>query len=161
MNLYLGDTLTLSRATINAGVRYDYQAASVLPSTSPAVPGWETLLPDVTAPGVANVVTYKLIQPRVGLTYSLDESRKTQLRATYSMFTSQIGSGAASFMSVVQYRYIYYAAMDLNGNKIADRNEIDRRSSSGGTASTWRTRAAPPARASTGWVTTASRRRTR
>lgn len=125
MNFYVGDTVSLSRATINAGVRYDYQTASVLPSTSPGVPGWD-LLPDLTAPGVSNVVTYKLIQPRVGLTYSLDESRKTQLRATYAMFTSQIGSGAASFMSVVQYRYIYYAAKDLNGNKIADPNEIDK-----------------------------------
>jgi hypothetical protein len=99
--------------------------ASVLPSTSPAVAGWDHLLPEVTAPGVDNALTYNLVQPRVGLTYSLDESRKTQLRATYSMFTSQIGSGAAGFMSVVQYRYIYYAARDLNGNMIADANEID------------------------------------
>jgi hypothetical protein len=124
-SFYVGDTLTLNRATINAGVRYDYQSASVLPSASPAVPGWD-LLPAVTAPGIDGVVTYKLLQPRVGMTYSLDESRKTQLRATYAMFTSQIGSGTAGFMSAVQYRYIYYPATDLNGNKLADPNEIDR-----------------------------------
>ena len=72
------------------------------------MPGFEKYLPAVTAPGVDNALIYKLLQPRVGVTYALDESRKTQLRATYAMFTSQIGSGAAAFMSVAQYRYLYY-----------------------------------------------------
>jgi hypothetical protein len=107
-NFYLGDTWSLKRMTVNYGVRYDYQTASVNPSNAPAVKGFEKYLPAITAPGIDNVVTYKLFQPRVGLTYALDKSRKTQLRATYAMFTSQIGSGAASFMSAAQYRYLYY-----------------------------------------------------
>ena len=125
-SFYIGDTVTLKRATINAGLRYDYSAASVLPSTSAAVSGWENLMPEVTAPGVSNALTYKIIQPRLGLTYALDESRKTQLRATYAMFTNQIGTTEASFMSVVQYRWAYFGAVDTNGNRKADNNEIDR-----------------------------------
>jgi len=125
-SFYIGDTLTLKRATINAGLRFDYSAASVLPSVSDAVSGWESLMPKVTAPGVENALTYKLIQPRIGMTYALDESRKTQLRATYAMFTNQIGTGEAGFMSVVQYRWAYFPAVDVNGNRLADNSEIDR-----------------------------------
>jgi hypothetical protein len=125
-SFYAGDTITMDRATINLGVRFDHQTASVLPSTSPAsmAPGAAAYLPQVTAPGVANAIKQTAIQPRVGITYALDESRKTQLRATYSMFTDQIGSGTASFLSVAQYRWYYVDVPDLNGNHIADPNEF-------------------------------------
>ena len=102
-NFYVGDTMSLSRATINAGIRYDRQADSVLPGSLPAVPGFETLLPSITAPGVQNAIVWKTWEPRVGLTYALDSAHKTQLRATYSLFTQQLGNAAAAFMSVAQY----------------------------------------------------------
>ena len=102
LSFYAGDTITLNRATINLGLRFDNQVGSVLPSESAAVPGFENVLPKVVAPGIDSALTFNLLQPRVGVTYALDESRKTQLRATYAMFTSQIGTGAASFLSVAQ-----------------------------------------------------------
>ena len=104
-SFYAGDTITLDRATVSLGVRFDHQTASVLPSSSPAsmAPGAAAFLPAMTAPGVANAIKQNVIQPRIGINYALDESRKTQLRATYSMFTDQIGSGTAGFLSVAQY----------------------------------------------------------
>jgi hypothetical protein len=124
LNFYIGDTISLKRMTINAGVRYDYQVADVLPTAMAAPKNANGLLPSVTAPGITNATTYKLPQPRVGLTYSVDEARKTQLRATYAMFTSQIGSGDAGFLSVAQYRHFYIDAKDLNGDHIAQPNEF-------------------------------------
>jgi Carboxypeptidase regulatory-like domain/TonB-dependent Receptor Plug Domain len=126
MNLYVGDTISLKRMTINAGIRFDHQAASVLPATSaaPITAQAPAMLPAITAPGVNNALVYNLVQPRAGVTYSLTEDRKTQLRATYSMFTSQIGTGAASFLSVAQYRWFYLDAKDLNGDHIVQPNEI-------------------------------------
>lgn len=123
-NFYIGDTISMKRATVNFGVRYDYQSASVEPTTLPAVKGFEKYLPAVTAPGVSNALVYKLWQPRAGITYALDKSRKTQLRATYAMFTSQIGSGAASFLSVAQYRYLYYDAKVAPGQTTAQIGNI-------------------------------------
>jgi hypothetical protein len=123
-NMYIGDTISMKRATINLGLRYDYQTASVLPTTLPAVKGFEKYLPEIVAPGVSNALTYKLWQPRVGITYAVDQSRKTQLRATYAMFTSQIGTGAASFLSVAQYRYLYYDAAMAPGQTIAKIGDI-------------------------------------
>jgi len=122
-NFYIGDTITRNRMTVNLGLRYDHQVASVLPSSEKGVTGL-SLLPDVVAPGVANALTYNLLQPRVGLTYALDESRKTQLRATYAMFTNQIGTGEAGNLSVAQYRWSYFYAVDLNHDGIAQPNEL-------------------------------------
>jgi hypothetical protein len=124
-NFYAGDTITLRRMTLNLGLRYDRQTASVLPTTmaAPAAP-FNTLLPAVTAPGITNATSYALIQPRVGMTYAVDEARKTQLRATYAMFGNQIGAGDGGFLSVAQYRYFYIDALDANNDKIAQASEF-------------------------------------
>lgn len=124
-NFYAGDTITLKRMTINLGLRYDRQVASVLPSTeaAPAAP-FNSILPSVTAPGVDNALTFSLLQPRLGLTYAVDEARKTQLRATYAMFTDQISAGSAGFLSVAQYRGFYIDALDTNGDHIAQVSEF-------------------------------------
>jgi hypothetical protein len=124
MNFYIGDTVSLKRMTINAGLRFDNQVASVLPTVMAAPKNANGLLPAVTAPGVDSALTFKMWQPRVGVTYSLTEDRKTQLRGTYALFTDQIGSGAASFLSVAQYRYFYLDAKDANGDHIAQPNEF-------------------------------------
>ena len=125
-DFYAGDTITLSRMTINLGLRYDRQVASVLPSVEPAPsdPWIASVLPAITAPGIDNALTFGIWQPRVGLTYAVDEARKTQLRATYAMFTSQSGAGAAGFLSVATYRGFYMDAYDANGDHIAQGSEL-------------------------------------
>jgi hypothetical protein len=121
---YVGDTISLHRMTVNAGLRYDRQSSSVLPSTEAALKMAPNLLPEINAPGVSDGVVYSRVQPRVGLTMSLDQARKTQVRATYAMFTDQLSIGAASFLSVAQYRWFYLDAKDLNGDHIAQENEF-------------------------------------
>jgi hypothetical protein len=71
-----------------------------------------------------NAVVWNSVTPRLGVTYALDESRKTILRGSYAMFASQLGNYVASQISTIQYSGIYYYATDLNGNKIADPNEV-------------------------------------
>ena len=65
------------------------------------------------------------VSPRVGVNYALDEARKTQLRASYSMFSSQLPNGTSGHVGVVQYRYVSFYGRDKNGDKIAQMNEID------------------------------------
>ena len=67
---------------------------------------------------------WNAVTPRLGLTYALNENRKTIARASYAMFASQLGATAAGTISAIQYSAIYYYAIDTNGNKIADPNEI-------------------------------------
>ena len=124
-NAYVGDTISLKRATINAGVRWDRSVASALPASVGAVPGFESSgLVALTVPGVPDAIKFNNLTPRVGVNYSLDEARKTQARVSYAMFAAQLGAATASVVSPAQYSYIYYNAIDRNGNGTAEQNEI-------------------------------------
>ena len=56
----------------------------------------------------------------------LNESRKTILRGSYAAFASQLDSNRAplTVSAIPYYSYMYYAAVDTNGNRIADVNEF-------------------------------------
>jgi len=124
MGGYFGDTWTRDRLTVNLGVRWDRGAASLGAASVPASRALPALLPALSATPVKNAITNHAWSPRVGLTYALDENRKSIVRASYATFASQLGSGAAGTISTIQYSGIYYYAIDLNGNKSADVNEL-------------------------------------
>jgi hypothetical protein len=125
MNGYITDTVSLDRLTLIGGVRFDHQTSSIAPSTISAVPNFP-LLPAVNGTGLDNVYKFNSVSPRVGATYALDSGRKTIARVSYAMFASQLPANAASFVSAIQpYTYVYYNAVDRNGNHVADLNEID------------------------------------
>jgi hypothetical protein len=125
MNLFATDTISLNRLTIIAGLRFDRQTSSVSASTVPAVPNFP-LLPAKTVAAVDNAYKFTNVTPRIGMTYAVDDSRKTIARASYALFASQLPGNAAAFISPVQpYTYVYYNAVDRNGNGVADLNEID------------------------------------
>lgn len=124
-NAFVGDTISLKRATINLGLRWDRSVSSALPSSVPAVPGFESSgLVALTVPGVEDAIKFNNVTPRLGINYSLDESKKTQVRASYAMFAAQLGAVDASVVSPAQYSYIYYNAIDRNGNGTAELSEI-------------------------------------
>jgi hypothetical protein len=124
---WIGDTITTKRLTANIGVRFDHQTDSVQAMSSPAVAfgQFATWLPAISAPGVTDAIKWNSVSPRVSVSYALDERNKTLLRGSYAMFASQLGNGASGFVSALQYRYIAFDAVDLNGNHVADANEID------------------------------------
>jgi hypothetical protein len=121
---YVGDTISLGRVTINAGLRFDRTSNSGLESVQPANAGFSDLLPGITAPALPDAIHVKLLTPRLGVTYALDNSRKTQLRASYGMFGTQLGSGLVQSFSASGQAIVEYFATDTNGNHIADRNEL-------------------------------------
>jgi len=125
MNAFATDTISLNRLTVIAGIRWDRSTSSLLTTTAPAVANFP-LLPTTTAAGVDNAYKFNTFTPRIGITYALDESRKTVARASYALFASQLPANAAAFISPIQpYTYVYYNAVDKNGNGFADLNEID------------------------------------
>jgi len=121
---YGGDTWTMDRMTLNLGLRWDRQAASLGAASVPASPVLPNLLPALTATPADNAVVWNAVSPRIGLTYALNDTRKTIARASYSMYSSQLNATAAGTISAIQYSAIYYYAVDTNNNKIADPNEI-------------------------------------
>jgi hypothetical protein len=122
---FITDTISLDRLTVIAGLRLDHQTSSYSATTVDAVPGFP-LLPAVSAPAVDNVFVFTNVTPRVGITYALDDNRKTVGRASYAMFASQLPGTAGAFVAPIQpYTYVIYNAVDKNGNGYADANEID------------------------------------
>jgi len=128
---YLSDSFTRDRFTVNVGARWDYQAASLDSFEVPANPLAPTLLPKLTGTAVSNAIKWNSIAPRVGVTYALDESRRTLLRGSYARFASQLSSGAATVLSTVQYSYIYFYGVDRNGDKRVQASELSGNLSTG------------------------------
>ncbi len=121
---FVTDTISFNRLTLTAGIRFDHQTSSNLATTVPGVPGFENLLPSLTAPEQDNVYNWNTVTPRVGVSYALDETRKTVVRGSYAMFASQLPGNEAVFVSPIQYSYVYYNAVDRNGDGVAQVNEI-------------------------------------
>ena len=122
---YFGDTWSRDRLTANLGLRWDRQAGSLGAASTPANVTLPSILPAATATPIKDAIVWNSVMPRIGVTYALTNDRKTVLRGAYSMFASQMGSGEAGVVSTIAgYTAIYYYAVDLNGNKVADANEI-------------------------------------
>jgi hypothetical protein len=122
---FLTDTISMNRLTVIAGIRFDHQTASLSATHADAVPNFP-LLPAIDAQGVENAYVFKTLMPRVGVTYALDDSRRTLARASVAMFASQLPANAGAFISPIQPdTYVSYNAVDKNGNGVADLSEID------------------------------------
>src|SRR5688500_11038160 len=96
-NAYIGDTISWDRLTLNLGLRWDRQSSSVNAMSQRGNPILANLLPDLTGTAREDVVVWNSVTPRIGLTYSLDEARKTIARASYGSFASQLNAGQGSF----------------------------------------------------------------
>lgn len=120
---YLQDTMTVGNLTLNAGIRYDEQGGTnedVTIRASPHLPG---VLPSVTYNGGDIGFSWSDITPRLGLTYALGAERKTLLRASYSRFADQLGSGGASWLNTTRapsYAYFYSSHPGIGQMTLAD-----------------------------------------
>ena len=125
VDFYVGDTISKGRATIDLGIRYDHQGGRALPSVTAANPAFPALVPGLNFAGYDAPFTWNNISPRAGLTYALDESRKTVLRGSYARFAGQLDSASVGYMNpsssagVAVYRWL-----DLNGDHLASADEV-------------------------------------
>ena len=122
---YIQDTMTFGNLTANVGLRYDIQGGENLAKTTLANPAYPNVLPSVSFGGGDIGFEWKTITPRLGLTYAMGESRQTLIRASYSQFADQLGTGngvAINPLYGATYAYFYYD--DRNGNGRADAGEV-------------------------------------
>lgn len=122
----LVDSWSTDRLTMSAGLRWDRQSASVrrhVQRGNDLLPG---LLPDVSSAGIRDVIVWNTLSPRVGVTWSVDASKRTRGRVGYAVFPSRMSAGQGSFMatgSTIRGVYIY-DVIDRNGNGVVDASEI-------------------------------------
>ncbi|HEX6465488.1 MAG TPA: carboxypeptidase regulatory-like domain-containing protein, partial [Vicinamibacterales bacterium] len=122
---YVSDSWSRDRLTLSFGLRWDRQASSLGATSVPAAKTFPQLLPGVTAAPVNDAIVWNSVTPRIGATWSQGKDRQTVVRAAYSIFAAQLGAATASFISPIQAASITFPAIDLNGNKLADPNELD------------------------------------
>src|SRR5439155_1730183 len=104
----------------------DKQTAKNLPSVAPANPDFPNLLPAVNYDGSGPTIDWNDISPRVSATYALDQARKSIVRASYARYAGQLNPGQVTLASPVgsYYTYISYKWVDLNGDHLAQKNEV-------------------------------------
>jgi hypothetical protein len=124
-DLYVGDTISKGRATIDVGIRYDRQGGRALPSATQANPAFPNVVPGLDFGGYDAPFTWNNVSPRAGFTYALDEARKTVIRSSYARFAGQLDSASVGYMNpsssagVAVYRW-----NDLNGDHLASADEV-------------------------------------
>ena len=82
-------------------------------------------MPGIDFAGYDAPFTWNNFSPRAGITYALDESRKTILRASFSRYAGQLDTGIVGYTNPssaagsADYRWT-----DLNGDHLAQANEV-------------------------------------
>jgi hypothetical protein len=126
LNAYIGDLFTKDRFTFNLGIRYDGQKAKNNESSAPANATLPELLPSAVFAGNDDYLQdWKNVSPRVGLSYALDESRRTIVRASYARYYQQLPFGNVTRENPTAAGYIAYGWNDANGDRFVQPGELD------------------------------------
>jgi hypothetical protein len=125
ISLYGQDTITHGRATLQLGIRYDYNHDQALASSVTANPLRPDILPALTFAGADPGVKFNNFSPRLGFTYDLTGTGKTLAKVNYAMYWGQVGTGGiSSQINPVTRVSVRYPWIDLNGDKFVQANEL-------------------------------------
>jgi hypothetical protein len=123
---YIGDVFTKNRFALNFGARFDHQTAKNLPSEVAGNRSFPNLLPDLNYPGSSeDIIKWNDVSPRVGMSYALDESRKTVVRASFARYASQLSYGNVTDENPVATSELAYSWNDINGDRFVQPNEVN------------------------------------
>jgi hypothetical protein len=124
--LYLQDTVTLRRVTLNLGVRWDRQTEKALATEVPANPLIPNIMPAISFPGVDPGVVWNDVSPRLGLTYDMFGNGRSIARSSYSMYYGQMAPGQLSGQMVaISQVNVRYGWNDANRDEFVQVNEVD------------------------------------
>ena len=121
---YVGDTILLGNLTVQAALRYDMQKGAVQGGSLGANPVVPELEPAISWGSISGL-KWNNLSPRIGLTYALGQQKRTLLRASYNRYAGQLGGSDVYLPTPGYSNYVYMYFTDLNGDKVAQRNEID------------------------------------
>lgn len=144
-SLYLQDSFTRPRITLNAGLRFDHQHDYAKPAAVPASPfyGQPTYagmyrgivypgaafnqLPSVAFAGAGPDVSFNTFSPRAGVSVDLTGTGRTVLKVSFARYVGQLGAGNGPIAMVGNpgtLTSVTYPWVDLNGDRFVQANEI-------------------------------------
>ena len=112
LGLYAQDRWTLSRLTLNLGLRFDYHTAEVPVQDLAAIPFVAARHYDA----ITNVPNWKDLSPRVGAAYDLFGDGKTVVRAAYNKYVASESTNMATLNNRVN------ASINSGSRTWGDRN---------------------------------------
>ena len=121
--LYLGDTVSTGRMTLNLGVRYDHQTSRSLPSAVPAHPTAPEVFPGNSFPGYDTGYAWNSLSPRLGITYDLSGDARTVLRLSAARYYSRMDASEFHRTNTTSRRELDFTWDDINGNGAVDLGE--------------------------------------
>ncbi len=122
-SFYLGDTISAGRTTIHAGLRFDHQTSTSLPSAVPASAFRPETFPGASFPGFDSGFAWDSLSPRAGLTYDLTGDGSTMLRLSAARYYSQMFEAEMHSTNTTRQREMDFEWNDANGNGSVDANE--------------------------------------
>ena len=138
---FLQDTFTIGeRLTVNLGLRYDESHAFVPASHYEGYDDvWENglanvLLPSIfqpagstlDAPALDDLMVYKFLSPRIGLSYDLFGDGKTILKGSFARYGEAMFTSTVEYMIPLKDRSVTFTWWDENMNGELDLPPIDR-----------------------------------
>ena len=120
---YFNDAWKLNRTTVSWGVRFDHQKDRAVAANIAANPILPDLLPAVQFGGGDAGVAYNNWSPRLAVTRDLKGDGKTVLKASGARYYG-LGIDTAGVISPTGQTTLSYFWTDLNGDLLAQRNEI-------------------------------------
>jgi len=120
---YFNDSYKRKRATLNWGVRFDYQRDRATAANIAANPILPDLLPAVDFTGADSGVAFNDWSPRLAFTYDLNGDGRTVLKASGARYYG-LGIDTAGVLSPTGSTTLAYFWTDRNGDLLAQRNEI-------------------------------------
>jgi hypothetical protein len=120
LGVYAQDRWTVSRLTLNLGLRFDYHNAEVPVQDLAAIPFVAARHYDA----ITNVPSWKDLSPRVGGTFDLFGDGKTVLRAAYNKYVASESTNMATLNNRVNTSINQASRQwtDTNGNFVPDCN---------------------------------------
>ncbi len=122
---FVGDTFTKDRLTIAAGVRFDNQKGENSAAVVEANPTRPDLLPAINFPGGGQGINWSDVSPRLDITYALNDSRTTVLRANFAQYANNLNLAAVTYDNPLGPAYQAYFWNDNNGDLIVQQDEVD------------------------------------
>ncbi len=124
--LYLQDTVTKGKLTLNLGFRYDMQDDAQMPSEVPENPFFPQLMPAISFQGADAGVVWKDFSPRLGFTYDLKGDGRNVLSSSYAIYYGQMSPGQLSGqLAAVGAVFVRYPWTDTNNDQFVQVNEVN------------------------------------
>jgi hypothetical protein len=124
--LYVQDTFTKQRLTVNIGFRYDIQDDAQLAALVPANPHFPTIMPSIDFQGADAGVIWKDFSPRVGSTYDLTGNGRNVFSASYATYYGQMSPGQlSSQLAATGAVFVRYPWTDTNGDSFVQPGEVN------------------------------------